>query len=373
MLTRKRKKNDRITSFLLKASLLPPVTVLDNSNNNDSTSIERFKHIDPTVFIAYLPPPPRPSSQPEPKTNETDTETDGETKADDETTNLASVFTAVAESHRNDFVFGMTFAAELAALEGLSVPAVVCYRSSNNLLLLREGEGGGGGGGGDIDIDTEAEAVTGVFTQEQLEGFVRAVGTRRRPGVIGEMTRRNMYGYILNPETPYLTYIFYPSLSSRRSLRRDLTPTASRFRAHVTFVTIDAGEYGANMAASLGLQYNQHHHRYQQQQEQEERQQQQQQLEDLFPALAVHDIVNDRVYVYPQGRAIEAEQVERMLLGVLRGEARPGVWVFDDDDDHHHHDGAVDGGDEGNERDGDGREGGEGEGQEGRERRHDEL
>lgn len=158
--------------------------------------------------------------------------------------------------------------------------------------------------------------------------------------VIGEMSRRNMNDYYYNllqngkgmgkggVSKALLVYIFYPTPRSRASLRRELVPTAKRFRDKgVTFVSIDVGEYGyvaAGLVRDLSPQEGEG-----------EEGPQGLGLELSFPAVIVHDVVRDEVFVY-DGRnkeGIRAEGVERLLVDVLRGQAKPGVQVFGSDDD----------------------------------------
>lgn len=88
----------RIISYMTKQAL-PAVSVLG------SDSLEEFKIADKVVAVAYF-------------------------DADDKTSN--TTFTQVAESMRDEFLFGATNDAKLAKAEGVKAPAVVLYKSYDN-------------------------------------------------------------------------------------------------------------------------------------------------------------------------------------------------------------------------------------------------
>jgi protein disulfide-isomerase A1 len=96
-------------------------------------------------------------------------------------------------------------------------------------------------------------------------------------------------------------YIFAlnPTATSTELLH-ELTPLAKKYAKYVTFGLADATEF-APMAQNFGLE-----------------------IEMGFPALVVHAPVNDNVFIYRQGRAIEEGVVEDMLTTILHGKAKPG-------------------------------------------------
>lgn len=73
----------------------------------------------------------------------------------------------------------------------------------------------------------------------------------------------------------------------------------------MTFVTIDANEY-AHVAASLEVQPG------------------------LFPAVVIHNMMNDQVFVYDQHAEIKPKAVGKMLVDILQGKAEPGVQMVED-------------------------------------------
>ena len=87
-----------IISYMTKQAL-PAVSILG------SDSLEEFKIADKVVAVAYF-------------------------DADDKTSN--TTFTEVAESLRDDYLFGATNDAKLAKAEGVKAPAIILYKSFDN-------------------------------------------------------------------------------------------------------------------------------------------------------------------------------------------------------------------------------------------------
>ena len=89
-------------------------------------------------------------------------------------------------------------------------------------------------------------------------------------------------------------------------MRHELTAIAKKFEQFVTFgVVADMVEY-APMANNFGVS------------------------EDALPALVIHAPMNDNIFVYRQGRKIQASTVEAMLMTILEAKAISGQ-VFGED------------------------------------------
>ncbi|KAJ9397805.1 hypothetical protein DTO282F9_5325 [Paecilomyces variotii] len=248
---------DAIISFMIKQQL-PPLTTLNNE------TIQVFKSIDDKVFIAYLPPP-----------------NDDEEPSPDDL--IREIYTSVANQNHDRFVFGISYDPALAAKDGLPVPSIACYKTRS------EGNN---------------EALAGIeFSRRKVEEFVQAMSR----DVIGEMNRRNMQEYMQSSKL--LAYIFYDTPSTRTHLRRSLGRVAKKLQEYVTFVTIDANEYG-HIATSLEVR------------------------PELLPALVVHDMMTDRVFVYDQEAEIYPKAVGKMLLDILQGKSTPGVQPVEDQKAH---------------------------------------
>ncbi|GAD91615.1 protein disulfide-isomerase precursor [Paecilomyces variotii No. 5] len=191
---------------------------------------------------------------------------------------IREIYTSVANENHDRFVFGISFDPDLAAKDGLPVPSIACYKTRS------EGNN---------------EALAGVeFSRRKVEEFVQAMSR----DVIGEMNRRNMEGYM--QPSKLLAYIFYDRPSTRARLRRSLGRLAKKLQDYAMFVTIDANEY-PHIAASLDVQL------------------------DLLPALAVHNMMTDQVFVYDQEAEIRSKEVGKMLLDILQGKSSPGVQLVE--------------------------------------------
>lgn len=112
-----------------------------------------------------------------------------------------------------------------------------------------------------------------------------------------------------NKPSKLLAYIFYDTPSTRTHLRRSLGRVAKKLQEYVTFVTIDDNEYG-HIATSLEVR------------------------PELLPALVVHDMMTDRVFVYDQEAEIYPKAVGKMLLDILQGKSTPGVQPVEDQKAH---------------------------------------
>jgi hypothetical protein len=127
---------------------LPPVTHVDEN------SIAEFREIDDVVFVAYL--------------DATDSK-------------LIDIFSAFANEHHEDYVFGIATDARLAQADGLPMPSVTCFK-------IREGDN---------------TAMNGRFDKDALEKFVAMAA----PSVIGDVTRRNIDPYVsVSPSQSHKEY-----------------------------------------------------------------------------------------------------------------------------------------------------------------------
>jgi len=133
----------RILSFLNRATL-PIISTLDKKN------ITAFKSADEAVFIAYLPR---------------------------EDAHLKSTFTSLASRNHDKFTFGITTDPNLAQEDGLSIPSIICHKSSEG----------------------EQEVFSGQTGINALKKFIE---TATAP-LIGEFTRRNEMQYMkVHPHSP---------------------------------------------------------------------------------------------------------------------------------------------------------------------------
>ena len=142
--------------------------------------------------------------------------------ADDTTSN--QTFSAVANTQRDDFLFGATNDESLAKAEGVKKPAVVMYKAYD-----------------------EGKAVyTGAFEQVPLQTWAKQSAVP----LMGEVGPETYTGY-MESGLP-LAYIFVENDADKKRLGEALTPIAAKFRGKVNFATIDAVSFGGH-AVNLNL------------------------------------------------------------------------------------------------------------------------
>ncbi|OQU96736.1 Thioredoxin-like domain-containing protein [Cladophialophora immunda] len=230
------RKASAIVPFVRRASL-PVVSEVNIKNITALTGIDRV------TFVAYL-------------------------KEDDHS--MRSRFTKVAETFRDQFVFGISNDKRLAEKENIAFPSIIAYRT---------------------DVGDQ-EVLQGTVTRSVIGKFILEAG---KP-LIDELTRRNEIDYMSSHKL--LAYIFVADDADRTLFRRKLHPVAKQYKDYVNFVTIDGDEYG-HMAASLGL------HR------------------GHYPSFTVYSAWKDQVFPYPAVKRIEADNIEAFLLEILHGERAP--------------------------------------------------
>jgi protein disulfide-isomerase A1 len=116
---------------------LPAVSLLT------SDTLEEFKTTDKVVVVAYI-------------------------SADDKTSN--QTYTALAESLRDEYIFGATNDASLAKAEGVKQPAIVLYK----------------------DFDEGKSTFTGTFDEEAVTKFIKTASTP----LVGEVGPETYAGYM---------------------------------------------------------------------------------------------------------------------------------------------------------------------------------
>ncbi|KIX93014.1 uncharacterized protein Z520_11287 [Fonsecaea multimorphosa CBS 102226] len=230
------RKASAIVPFVRRASL-PAVSVVNIKNLTDLTGIDRV------TFVAYV-------------------------KEDDHA--MRSRFKKVAETFRDQFVFGITNDKRLAEKENIAFPSIIAYKT---------------------DVGDQ-EVLQGSVTRSAIEKFILEAG---KP-LIDELTRRNEISYMSSHKL--LAYVFVTNEADRTRFRRTLHPVAKKYKDYVNFVTVDGDEYG-HMAASLGL------HR------------------GHYPSFTVYSAWKDQVFPYPAVKRIEADSIEAFLLEILHGKRAP--------------------------------------------------
>jgi protein disulfide-isomerase A1 len=230
-----------IHSFIKKREL-PILTELERKDM-------QFRRIDSIVFIAMLAP--------------------------DDDVHLKT-FSAIAEKHHTDFVFGYTTDVTIAEKEKVQPPSVICYRNN----------------------DRDNMILGGAFTFRDAENFVLTA----KHSIIQRFHEKDIESFM--QQNKLTAYIFLRDPEDTRA-RRELAPIALKYERFVTFATVDTGRY-ANMPQNFGIELKEEQ------------------------ALVVHAPMNDNVFFYKQSKKIEVDVVENMLETILHGKASAGQ-VFGDE------------------------------------------
>lgn len=97
-----------------------------------------------------------------------------------------------------------------------------------------------------------------------------------------------------------LVYIFAETEKERSEFRATFRPLAKKYEEYLTFVTVDAIEYGLDMAGGLGLKKN-------------------------FPALAVYNPGFGQVFPYDQSLEVEPAGADALIMEIVQGKRKPYV------------------------------------------------
>ncbi|OAP60697.1 hypothetical protein AYL99_05699 [Fonsecaea erecta] len=124
---------------------------------------------------------------------------------------MRSKVTKIAETFRDQFVFGISNDKRLAEQENVAFPSIIAYRT---------------------DVG-DREVLQGPVTRSVIEKFILEAG---KP-LIDELTRRNEVNYMSSHKL--LAYIFVTDEADRALFRRKLHPVAKQYKDYVNFVTID--------------------------------------------------------------------------------------------------------------------------------------
>lgn len=95
-----------------------------------------------------------------------------------------------------------------------------------------------------------------------------------------------------------MVYIFAETDAERAELRKELHGFAKSYCESLTCVTVDHLEF-PDLQAKLGLEPG------------------------VFPAGAVHQLSNDKIYPYPRGREINSQSLQKWGLDVWQGRVKP--------------------------------------------------
>ncbi|KIX06120.1 protein disulfide-isomerase domain [Rhinocladiella mackenziei CBS 650.93] len=231
------RKAPAIVSYMTKQQL-PAVSLLT------SDTLEDFKTNDKVVVVAYI-------------------------SADDKSSN--QTYTSLAESLRDEHIFGASNDAALANAEGVKQPAIVLYK----------------------DFDEGKNTFEEAFEDESITKFIKTASTP----LVGEVGPETYAGY-MGAGIP-LAYIFSETPEERASLAETLRPVAEKYKGVINFATIDAKAFGAH-AGNLNLPT------------------------DKFPSFAIQETVKNEKYPF-DGNILTEKGIGAFVKDFVDGKLEPSI------------------------------------------------
>ncbi|OKL55632.1 Protein disulfide-isomerase [Talaromyces atroroseus] len=232
------RKSPAIVSYMIKQSL-PAVSSVTEEN------IEEFKTLDEIVIVGYIP-------------------------SDDKKGNEA--FNNLAESERDNFLFGASDDVAVAKAEDVEQPSIVLYK----------------------DFDEKKAVYTGALDSESILAWIKTASTPL-VGKLGPET----YANYMKAGIP-LAYIFAETPEEIEAFTEEFRPVAEKHRGQINFATIDAKAFGAH-AGNLNLDPS------------------------TFPAFAIQDAEKNTKYPFDQTKEVNAKDVGEFVQDVLDGKVAPSI------------------------------------------------
>lgn len=212
-----------------------------------AANIEEFQKADKFVAIAYLP-----SSTSEP----------------------APEFSAVAEKHRDDYLFGLVTDEEVIKAAGVEAPAVVVYRKFDEPKV------------------EYPYPITSAKSQDFEDWF-----SELSVPIIDEVNAENYQTYSSSKKP--LAYLFLdPTAEDKEAQIAAVKPIAAKYKSKMNFVWIDAVKYGDHGKA-LNL------------------------VESKWPAFVVQDLDKQHKYPFDQDKDVTPQAVDDLVSDFLAGKLKP--------------------------------------------------
>jgi protein disulfide-isomerase A1 len=212
-----------------------------------AAKLEQFQKADKLVVIAYLPSATAPP---------------------------AAEFSATADKHRDDYLFGVTSDEEAIAAAGISVPAIVVYRSYDEFAT------------------TYPYPIASVSVKD-LEEWI---GDLSIP-ILGEVNGDNYATYASSSKP--LAYLFVdPSDEAHSEHIESIRPIAAQYRGKLNFVWIDAVKFGDH-AKALNLP------------------------EPLWPGFVIQDMEKQLKYPFDQNIRLTSDRVAEHVTLYHDGKLEP--------------------------------------------------
>lgn len=227
-----------ITSYMVKQSL-PAVSPVTEAN------LEEFKTLDKIVIVGYIPTDSK-------KANE--------------------AFNTLAESERDNFLFGASDDAAVAKSEEVEQPSIVLYK----------------------DFDEKKAVYTGPFDSDSILTWITTASTP----LVGEVGPET-YAKYMKAGIP-LAYIFAETAEEREKFAEQFRPIAEQHRGKINIATIDAKAFGAH-AGNLNLDTA------------------------SFPAFAIQNPEKNTKFPWDQTKDITVKEIGEFIQDVLDGKVDPSI------------------------------------------------
>ena len=186
----------------------------------------------------------------------------------------AAEFSAAAETHRDDYLFGITSDKDAIAAAGVTPPAVVLYRSF------------------DAPASDYPYPISSL-TAKDLADWIKELSIP----IIDEVNGEN-YAIYAGSAKP-LAYLFIdPTLEDKEDQIAAIKPIAAKYHSKVNFVWIDAVKFGDH-AKALNL------------------------VEPKWPAFVIQDLEKQLKYPYDQSKEVTADGAEEWVDQYLAGKLLP--------------------------------------------------
>ncbi|KAG5649024.1 hypothetical protein DXG03_000373 [Asterophora parasitica] len=234
------RKADGIISYMVKQSL-PAVSEVTAANH------EEFQGADKLVVVAYVP-----SSTAEPSPE----------------------FSATAEKHRDEYLFGLTTDEAAIKAAGVEAPAIVVYRNY------------------DEPKSVYPYPVVGATTKD-LEDWLSELAIP----IIDEVSGENYATYAQS--TKPLAYLFLdPTADGKDAAIEAIKPVAAKYKSKLNFVWIDAIKFGDH-AKALNLP------------------------EAKWPAFVVQNLESQLKYPFDQTKEVTPGAADEYLADYFAGKIEP--------------------------------------------------
>ncbi|KAI0352963.1 protein disulfide isomerase [Trametes cingulata] len=234
------RKADGIISYMHKQSL-PAVSEVTKDTFDD------FKKADKIVAVAFLSSP---------------------------TDAPAAEFSATANKHRDDYLFGLTTDKAVAEAAGVTPPAIVVFRAFD-------------------EPQTEFPYPLASATAKEIEEWIQDLAIP----IIDEVGAENYQVYASSGKP--LAYLFVdPTDEKLNDYIAAIKPVAAKYKGKVNFVYIDAIKFGDH-ARALNLQ------------------------EAKWPSFVVQDLQKQLKYPYDQSAEVTTEALDAMVEKFLDGKLEP--------------------------------------------------